>query len=111
MPDAPKAPRFDEPWQAHLHALTVSLHERGVFTWAEWTEALGAELGAPDAAPDGSDHHARWLRALMGLLDAKGLALREEVGRMASAWQRAARATPHGEPIALDRDPDPSGEA
>ena len=96
---------FEEPWQAQRHALTVALHERGAFTWAEWTEALGARLGEPGAAPDGSDHHARALAALADLLAAKGLAERAEVERIARAWRRAAEATPHGEPITLDRDP------
>lgn len=98
---------FDEPWQAQRHALTLALHERGAFTWAEWTEALGARLGATDAAPDGSDHHERALAALADLLSAKGLAEPATVERVARAWQRAAEATPHGEPITLDRDPGP----
>lgn len=98
-------PPFEEPWQAQRHGLTVALHERGAFIWAEWTAALAARLGAPDAAPDGSDHHARALAALTDLLAAKGLAEPAEVERLARAWQRAARATPHGEPIALGRDP------
>ena len=97
-------PAFEEPWQAQLHALTLALHQRGAFGWEEWTRALGARLGAPDAAADGSDHHARWLAALVDLLDAKGIAARGEVERLARAWQRAARATPHGTPITLDHD-------
>ena len=80
---------------------------QGTITWAEWTERLAAHLGAADAAPDGSDHHARALAALTDLLERKGLAPRGEVERLARAWQRAARATPHGEPIALGRDPGP----
>ncbi len=105
--DGPLA--FAEPWQAQLHALTLALHEGGAFAWAEWTRALGARLGAAGAAPDGSDHHALWLAALVDLLDAKGIAAREEVERVALAWQRAARATPHGTPLALDRDPERGG--
>lgn len=101
----PEDGAFDEPWQAQRHALTVALHGRGAFTWAEWTEALGARLGATGAAADGSDHHERALMALLDLLEAKGLAAAAEVERVARAWRRAAAATPHGEPIALDRDP------
>lgn len=105
MPPPPEAPAFAEPWQAQRHALTLALHEAGLFGWREWTEALGARLGAPGAAPDGSDHHERALLALVDLLDAKGVAPRAEVERLAAAWRRAAEATPHGEPIALARDP------
>lgn len=40
---------FAEPWQARAFALTVHLQERGLFTWTEWTEALGAVIAsAPD---------------------------------------------------------------
>ena len=96
---------FAEPWQAQLHAITVALHEVGALDWGEWTRALGARLGAPDAAPDGSDHHERALDALIDLLDAGEVAPRAEVARLAEAWRRAAEATPHGEPITLERDP------
>ena len=106
MPDEGERP-FEAPWQAQRHALTLALHERGAFDWAEWTAALGARLGAPDAAADGSDHHERALTALADLLSAKGLADPAEVERLTRAWQRAAEATPHGEPITLDRDPGP----
>ena len=107
MCDAPRGERaFAEPWQAQLHALTVALHEAGRLDWGAWTRVLGARLGAPDAARDGSDHHERALAALADLLDAEGLAPRAEVEALAQAWKRAAEATPHGEPIALSRDPE-----
>ena len=38
------APVFDEPWQAEAFAMTVALHERGLFSWAEWAAALSAEV-------------------------------------------------------------------
>ena len=44
LPDAPVSPVFEEPWQAHAFAMTVSLHERGVFTWSEWSHALSQEI-------------------------------------------------------------------
>ncbi len=46
---APVFPVFEEPWQAHAFAMTVSLHERGVFTWSEWSHALSQEI-SPAAA-------------------------------------------------------------
>ena len=51
-PDTPPAdPKpFDAPWQAQAFALVVALHERGVFTWAEWAETLGAAVNRVDAA-------------------------------------------------------------
>lgn len=97
---------FEEPWQAQAFALVVALNERGVFTWTEWAQALGREVGRPDAAPDGSDYYARWLAALERLLAQKGIAGASEVQATAAAWQRAAHATPHGRPILLENDPE-----
>ena len=31
---------FAEPWQAEAFALAVALHEKGLFSWSEWAEAL-----------------------------------------------------------------------
>ena len=90
-------PRFDAPWQAQLHALTVALHEAGAFEWGEWSEALGAA----GAAEDGSDHWERQAEALVGLLERRGIAGAGEVRAMARAWQAAAAATPHGVAIEL----------
>ena len=96
-------PSFEAPWQAQLHALTVALLDAGAFGGAEWSKALGARTGAPDADPDGADHYVRHAEALLALLQAKRIATEAEVRAMASAWADAARRTPHGEPIVLQR--------
>lgn len=97
---------FTEPWQAHVFALTVHLHEQGVFTWPEWAEALSAEVRRPDAAPDGSDYYEHWTAALQSILTAKGVAEVDDVDEVSAAWERAAEATPHGMPIELANDPE-----
>lgn len=94
----PEAP-FEAPWQAQAFAMTVALHAGGLFTWPEWTEALGAALRREH------DYYAAWLDALEGLLAAKGHAEPGTLGALAAAWQRAAEATPHGTPIRLENDP------
>ena len=98
-------PVFTEPWQAEAFALVVALHERGLFSWAEWAETLSTEVKSPAAAADGSDYYEHWLRALEKLLAAKGVAGTAEVDDLAAAWERAAHATPHGKPIQLENDP------
>lgn len=85
--------------------MVVALHERGLFNWAEWAERLAAEVKRPDAAADGSDYYERWLTALERLLAEKGVAGHDEVDAVAAAWERAAHATPHGQPILLENDP------
>lgn len=107
LPDGsgPDAPVFDEPWQAQAFALAVALHQRGLFTWSEWAAALSKEVAKPGAASDGSDYYQHWLAAIEALLSSKGVAGPETVAALTSSWQRAAHATPHGQPILLENDP------
>jgi nitrile hydratase accessory protein len=65
-------PVFREPWEARAFAMAVSLHEKGVFTWPEWAEALSSEIHAAPA-DDGSQYYAHWLSALEKLVERKGL--------------------------------------
>ncbi len=105
LPPGISEPVFAEPWQAEAFALTVALHEKGVFSWGEWAEALSAEVKGPGEAADGHDYYEHWLAALEKLLGVKGVAARPEVDALAAAWERAAHATPHGKPILLENDP------
>jgi len=98
-------PVFPEPWAADAFAMTVHLHERGLFAWSEWAERLSAELHKPGRAVDGSDYFDCWVSALSGLLVAKGIAHADVIPAIQQSWQRAAEATPHGRPIALENDP------
>jgi nitrile hydratase accessory protein len=105
LPPGMDEPAFAEPWQAQAFALTVTLHDKGLFSWSEWAEALSSEVKHPDAAADGHDYYERWLAALEKLLAAKDVAAPVDVDALAAAWQRAAHATPHGKPILLENDP------
>ena len=102
----PEDPVFDEPWQAQVFALAVALNERGLFTWSEWATALSKQVADPKAAADGSDYYQHWLAALEALLSEKGVAGAETIAALAASWQRAAHATPHGQPIRLENDPE-----
>lgn len=97
---------FAEPWQAEAFALVVALHEKAVFTWNEWAEALSVEVAHQDSARRGEDYYEHWLAALERLLSTKGIADTIEVDALSAAWQRAAHSTPHGQPIRLENDPD-----
>lgn len=101
----PDDPVFAEPWQAQAFAMTVALHERGLFTWGEWGQALAAQIGDGNTAADGSDYYRHWVSALERILAVKAVAKPIELEAMADAWHRAAHATPHGEPIRIENDP------
>ncbi|WP_111562019.1 nitrile hydratase accessory protein [Rhizobium sp.] len=98
-------PVFPEPWAAEAFAMTVHLHERGLFTWTEWAEALSGELLKPGRAADGSDYFDCWVAALSSILVDRGVADAETIAALQQSWQRAAEATPHGKPIELANDP------
>ena len=97
LPDL-EDPVFNEPWEAQAFAMVVKLHERGCFTWGEWAEFLGAEIKSSEAP-----YYEHWLAALEKIVEAKGLMSQFERLNRVDAWDRAAHATPHGQPIALTR--------
>jgi nitrile hydratase accessory protein len=104
-PGAPaEPPVFAEPWQAQAFAMTLALHERGLFTWPEWAQALAQEIARAQAAGDpdtGETYYRHWLAALEHLVAAKGAGSPDELQRHRHAWDRAAHRTPHGQPIEL----------
>jgi nitrile hydratase accessory protein len=100
----PDSPIFAEAWEAEAFALAIKLHERGLFAWGEWTEALGAELKRQNTAAGEAGYYECWLAALEKLVVAKGLAEAGELEKLRDAWLAAAEATPHGQPIVLGAD-------
>ena len=100
-------PVFREPWEAQAFAMTVKLHEGGLFTWTEWAAALSAEIEAAQAAGDpdlGGTYYRHWLKALEGLVLARTHLPPDRLDPRAEAWPRAAERAPHGEPILLPED-------
>lgn len=108
IPDLPRAgdePVFSEPWQAQAFAMAVTLHERGVFTWSEWADTLADEIktAQADGDPDlGDTYYRHWLAALERLVSEKQIASAAVLGQRKQQWDRAAKSTPHGQPITLD---------
>jgi len=88
--------------------MTLALHERGLLTWSEWAAALAAEIRRAQAAgdpDDGSTYYRHWLDAIERLVAEKGVTSDAALAERRAAWERAAHATPHGEPILLENDP------
>jgi nitrile hydratase accessory protein len=104
MPQQDGAPVFAEPWQAQAFAMTLALHQRGLFSWPEWAEALSRQIAAAQATGDadlGDTYYRHWLAALEALVAAKGAGAADELARFRDAWEHAAERTPHGQPIEL----------
>ena len=100
--DQDGGPVFEAPWQARVFAMTLQAHEAGVFTWPEWAETLGAELAADTATGSNTrGYYDHWLCAFEKLLTQKSVAADGRLASLREAWDKAARATPHGQPILL----------
>jgi nitrile hydratase accessory protein len=104
QPQDDDGPVFREPWEAQAFAMTISLHERGQFTWSEWARALTHQIAVAQAKGDpdlGGTYYHHWLAALEGLVTAKQLSSDAELKRYQQAWAHAADRTLHGRPIEL----------
>jgi len=104
IPRGPEGPVFREPWEAQAFAMTLALHERGLFSWGEWTAVLGEEIKRAQSMgdPDTSETYYRhWLAALERIVAEKGVTSAATLTRYREAWDHAADRTPHGTPIVL----------
>jgi nitrile hydratase accessory protein len=105
LPCDDSGPVFNAPWEAQAFAMTLALHQQGMFTWAEWAQCLNEAIRAAQAAGDidrGDTYYSHWLSALESITTAKGLVTHELLVQRRCAWDAAARKTPHGQPIELD---------
>ncbi len=107
LPCDAQGPVFREPWEAQAFALAIDAHARGLFSWPEWAAALSAQIKAAQVAGDpdtGETYYQHWLAALEALTVQKGAASRAQLEHVQAAWDHAARATPHGQPVVLADD-------
>jgi nitrile hydratase accessory protein len=84
--------------------MTLALHERGLFSWGEWAQALSQAIARAQGQGDpdlGDTYYHHWLDALETLLQAKGLASAATLHALEHAWEDAAERTPHGQTIQL----------
>ena len=97
-------PVFREPWEAQAFAMTVKLHEAGLFTWEEWAAVLSAEIASAQSSGDpdlGNTYYRHWQNALERLVVEKGATLSTELEDRVETWRQAYLNTPHGQPIEL----------
>jgi nitrile hydratase accessory protein len=104
IPRDDDGPVFREPWEAQAFAIALALHERDLFTWREWADALAREIECAQASGDpdtGETYYRHWLATLERLITEKGVATPNTLRRTRDAWDRASERTPHGAPIKL----------
>lgn len=104
LPCDAEGPVFGAPWQAQAFAMTLALHQRGLFTWPEWAQRLAEQIRSDPAQPGedaGDAYYRQWLAALERIVQGKGAASPQDLLRYRQAWDHAAERTPHGQPIEL----------
>jgi nitrile hydratase accessory protein len=104
LPRGADGPVFKAPWEAQAFAMTLALHERGLFTWKEWAGALADAIRNAQAAGDpdtGESYYHHWLQALETITVTKSMVSETALARRKNEWEHAALHTPHGMPIEL----------
>ena len=97
-------PIFAEPWQAQAFAMTVTLYDRGLFSWPEWAEAFSSMRAQRPANEDEQvtrDYYEDWLAALETLVSKRSAIRAADLGELKEQWEQAYRSTPHGEKVSL----------
>ena len=97
---------FNSPWEASLFALAVQLSRQGVFTWADWTKAIGEEI-RNESADNGEEYYHRWCDALQNLLISGKIVSMEEIKHRTKEWHDAYANTPHGRAVELPKEKPP----
>lgn len=93
---------FAKPWHAQAFALVLHLHDQSLFSWEEWSHALGA-VRASQESPDKPDaYYIAWVDALGHLMIQKGILDEQSSVAMLENWRRAYLSTPHGSPVLLN---------
>ena len=106
IPRDTEGPVFNEPWEAEVFAMTLSMHEQGVFTWKEWAAMLSDSISQAQQQGDpdlGDTYYSHWLTALEQMVLQKRIGSRSQLDQLCKDWDHAARHTPHGQPIELSR--------
>tara|TARA_B100000963_G_scaffold149595_1_gene130396 strand:+ start:1245 stop:1604 length:360 start_codon:yes stop_codon:yes gene_type:complete len=100
------APAFSAVWHAQLFALTTKLHDRGLFTWPQWTATFAHHIQAQrDDIENNEDtedsYYQAWMAALVACLEEQDITDVKQLQLMQDRWASAYLSTPHGQPVSL----------
>ena len=93
LPDN-EEPVFAAPWEAHAFALAVKMHERGIFSWSEWSQYLSESI-RENENDSSIGYYANWLQALEKLLLNKGVVEVDEILQEIRAQDQSASHPDH----------------
>ena len=86
---------FTEPWQGRVFGMAIALHEADCFSWQEFQKSLIAVISQWDATHDadaGYEYYEHFERALLNVLEVKGIVAGDELLLRTQAYAER----PHG---------------
>ncbi len=83
---------FDAPWQGRVLGMAVALSERGLFPWAEFRQALIAEVAAAEARGGEFRYYDAWLAAFECVLARRGALSAAELEEITFQFEFGERA-------------------
>lgn len=96
--------KFDDPWQATLFAITVTMSRNGYFSWSEWVERFSAGLLRHGEALTLETYFQIWIETFCDLVKTRFSIDEDGIRAAMEDWRRSYLATPHGMPVDLQRD-------
>ena len=70
---------FEEPWQGRVFGMAVALHERGLYEWEEFRQALIARIASAEAGGGPFVYYEIWLETFEALLARRQIVSRPEL--------------------------------
>jgi nitrile hydratase accessory protein len=70
---------FEEPWQGRVFGMAIALHERGLYEWEEFRQALIAQIARAETRPAPFVYYEIWLTTFEELLTRKQLVTSAEL--------------------------------
>ena len=103
IPNELKHKTFEKPWHAQVFAITVSLSEKKIFNWSEFSDLLAREIKKDNnMCRNGSDDYFySWVKALEKLLIKKKITNSPKIVEVKNLWSSAFLNTPHGKPVKI----------
>jgi nitrile hydratase accessory protein len=100
-------PGFGQPWHAEAFGMSLALSHANLFSWAEWVEIFSEEIRTqPQHADESSEtaYYRQWLAALEAILVKHAALTSQEIAEAMEHWRRSYLNTPHGKPVAFNRE-------
>jgi nitrile hydratase accessory protein len=79
-------PVFDAPWEARAFGIAVALHEKGIYSWRDFSQELATAIVEAERHDHDSTYYERWCAALEKLAKASGLVTQDEVDQRMAAY-------------------------